>query len=54
MCIGGRGERIFIYLGFGTIIEVGEGQKPLTILIDGDNAMANAIKVVFPKTRHRL
>ena len=28
--------------------------NPEAIVTDGDKAMANAIKVVFPKARHRL
>jgi len=36
------------------LVEAGEGQKPLTVLTDGDKTMTNAIKVVFPKARHRL
>ena len=35
-------------------VEVGEGLGPLTILTDGDKAMANAINVIFPKAQHRL
>ena len=31
------------------LVEVGDGQKSETIVTDGDKAMANAIKVVFPK-----
>ena len=36
------------------LVEVGKGQKPLVVRTDGDKAMANAIKVVFSKARHRL
>jgi len=36
------------------LVEAGDGQKPEIILTDGDKAMANAIKAVFPLACHRL
>lgn len=36
------------------LIEAGDGFRPLTIITDGDKAMANAIGKVLPEARHRL
>jgi len=36
------------------LVEAGDGQKPKIVVTDGDEAMANAMKVVFPEARHRL
>lgn len=36
------------------MIKAGEGFKPLTVITDGDRAMACAIKEVLPQARHRL
>ena len=42
-------ESSFIWV-LKQLVEAGDGQKPETIVTDGDKAMANPIKVVFPKT----
>lgn len=36
------------------LIESGDGFKPLTVITDGDRAMANAIAKVLPQATHRL
>lgn len=36
------------------LLEAGDNLVPYTVVTDGDKAMANAIKVVFPGARHRL
>ena len=46
-------ESSFIWV-LEQLVEAGDGQKPETLLTDGDNAMENAIKVVFPQACHRL
>nr|CAD1840595.1 unnamed protein product [Ananas comosus var. bracteatus] len=43
----------FIWL-FETFLEAMGGQEPKSIFTDQDQAMANAIRIVFPKSRHRL
>jgi hypothetical protein len=35
-------------------LEAMGGKSPISVITDGDNAMRNAIKKVFPKARHRL
>ena len=46
-------EASFIWV-LEQLVEAGDGQKPETVVIDRDKAMANAIKVIFPEARHRL
>jgi len=36
------------------LIEAGDGKRPLTVVINGDKVMVNAIKVVLSEARHRL
>ena len=36
------------------LVESRDGQKSITVMTDGDKAMANAIKMVFPEAHHRL
>ena len=43
----------FIWL-FETFLTTMGGKQPISIFIDQNQAMANAIKEVFPKSRHRL
>ena len=43
----------FIWL-FETFLTAIGGKQPISIFIDQNQAMANAIKEVFPKSRHRL
>ena len=46
-------EESFIWV-LEQLVEAGDGQKLEMILTDGDKAMANAIKAVFPLACHRL
>jgi len=41
-------ESSFIWV-LKQLVEAGDGQKQETIITDGDKAMVNAIKAVFPK-----
>ncbi|KAL4279630.1 hypothetical protein GQ457_03G014160 [Hibiscus cannabinus] len=38
----------------GQLITAGDGYKSLTVITDGDKAMANAIAQVIPEAKHRL
>jgi transposase-like protein len=43
----------FIWM-FETFLAAIGGRQPKSIFSDQDQAMANAVKVVFPRSRHRL
>jgi len=54
MCVGSSRKGIIFYLVLEQLVESEDGQKPETILTDGDKVMANAIEGVFPLACHKL
>ena len=52
-CLVNENIELFIWL-FEIFLTAMVGKQPISIYIDQDQAMANAIKEVFPKSQHQL